>query len=128
MHRKLESNGENPVVKKPHPLDDSDADLDAILSQYATPAPPTHKEEYLSPLAPGVLEGCGFLYVSRQFSEEDRKIAVQVVRENGGTISSPQAAGFLLAPLEGAWLKGEGEESDLEGMEGAVVTMIWLVS
>lgn len=91
------------------------------MKQYA--APPTE----LCPLASGVLDGCGHVSVSRRFSEEDRTIATHVVRENGGTVSSPQSSKYLLAPLEGAWSRSEGAKLELEKVEGAVVTMIWLV-
>lgn len=96
------------------------------MSQYA--APPTIKPEETQPLASGVLGACGGVCVSKLFSEEDQKIATQVIRENGGTIVLSQAAKYLLAPLEGVWSRPDGVKSDLEKVGGAVVTMIWLVS
>ena len=120
----MAGDGQDPQIKRPRLLDDSVDDADDIMKQYA--APPTEPKELL-PLAVGVLDGCGPVAVSRCFSEEDRAIATRVVRENGGTITSPLSAKYLLAPLEGAWSQLGGAKLELEEIEGAVVTMIWLV-
>ena len=85
------------------------------MKQYAAASPPPDA----LPLSSGVLGGCG-VNVSSLFSKEDSEIAREIVRMNGGKIVTPKDAVYLLAPLEGAGSK-------LEGVEKALVSMIWLV-
>ena len=122
----MPGNTSEPAPKRPRPHDDSIDDVDDIMRQYAAaPLPEDGEEEgvELQPLAPGVLEGRGTVCVSKLFSEADRETATKVVREHGGTIvTSASRASYLLAPLE-----GEGSHTR-EHTQGAVVTMIWLVS
>lgn len=75
---------------------------------------------------PGTVKGEGVLggrevSVSRLFSDEDRKIALQVVWSNGGCVV-PQLKGmYHLMPLEVS-------ADHVTSTEVTMVTMIWLVS
>ncbi len=111
--------------KRPRPPSDSDLEEeDDIMGQYAA-LPPKHSEDDL-PISSGVLKGCGVM-VSPLFPEEDRPVAMTVVRRSGGeVVTHPHDAIYILAPLDGAWPKQEGAVP--EDITAISVTMVWLVS
>lgn len=102
-----------PVIKRSRIPQDADLeDEDDIMGQYMVP--PTSE---LEALEPGVLAGHG-VYVSSLFSKEDHETATQIVRKNGGRITSREVAAYVLAPLKGAGSANENNN---------MVTMLWLV-
>ena len=75
---------------------------------------------------PGTVRGEGVLggremSVSQLFSNEDRKIALQVVWSNGGCVVPQLKGTYHLMPLEVS-------TDDVTQIDVTIVTMIWLVS